>query len=97
MPRPIKDNKNFEISRSIVYNGKDNNFHMASMSACTDHFEIGFLISGSHHVYSTDGEWDVLKGYVGTIHIGLSKASHDFSVCYNPHIALIERSYLWLK
>ena len=56
MPRPIKDNKNFEISRSIVYNGKDNNFHMASMSACIDHFEIGFLISGSHHVYSTDGE-----------------------------------------
>ena len=31
MPRPIKDNKNFEISRSIVYNGKDNNFNMASM------------------------------------------------------------------
>lgn len=71
MPRPIKDNKNFEISRSIVYNGKDNNFHMASMSACTDHFEIGFLISGSHHVYSTDGEWDILRGYVGTMPLGL--------------------------
>ena len=71
MPRPIKDNKNFEISRSIVYNGKDNNFHMASMSACRDHYEIGFLISGSHHVYSTNGEWDVLKGYVGTTPIGL--------------------------
>ena len=37
MPRPIKDNKNFEINRSVVYNGKDNNYHMASMSACTDH------------------------------------------------------------
>lgn len=71
MPRPIKENKNFEIRRSIVYNGKDNNFHMASMSACTDHFEIGFLISGSHHVYSTDGEWNVLKGYVGTTPLGL--------------------------
>lgn len=44
---------------------------MASMSACIDHFEIGFLISGSHHVYSTNGEWDVLKGYVGTTPIGL--------------------------
>ena len=55
----------------IVYFVKDYNFHIASLSSCTDHFEIGFLISGSHHVYSTDGEWDVLKGYVGTIHIGL--------------------------
>lgn len=42
MPRPIKDNKNFEISRSIVYNGKDNNFHMASMSACTDLLRLVF-------------------------------------------------------
>ena len=42
MPRPIKDNKNFEISRSIIYNGKDNNFHMASMNACTEHYEIFF-------------------------------------------------------
>ena len=71
MPRPIKEGKNFEISRSIVYNGKDNNYHMAAMSACTEHYEIGFLISGSHHTYSTDGEWDILMGYVGTIPLGL--------------------------
>lgn len=56
MPRPIKDGNNFEINRSIVYNGKDINFHMPSMSACIKHYEIGFQISGSHHVYSTDGE-----------------------------------------
>ena len=51
MPRPIKDCNNFEINRSIVYNGKDINFHMPSMSACIKHYEIGFQISGSHHVY----------------------------------------------
>lgn len=67
MPRPIKDGNNFEINRSIVYNGKDINFHMPSMSACIKHYEIGFQISGSHHVYSTDGEWDILRGYVGTM------------------------------
>ena len=42
MPRPIKDCNNFEINRSIVYNGKDINFHMPSMSACIKHYEIGF-------------------------------------------------------
>ena len=63
MPRPIKDGNNFEINRSIVYNGKDINFHMPSMSACIKHYEIGFQISGSHHVYSTDGERDILRGY----------------------------------
>ena len=68
---PIKDGNNFEINRSIVYNGKDINFHMPSMSACIKHYEIGFQISGSHHVYSTDGEWDILRGYVGTIPLGL--------------------------
>ena len=41
MPIPIKDGNNFEINRSIVYNGKDINFHMPSMSACIKHFEIG--------------------------------------------------------
>ncbi|MFR2925738.1 MAG: hypothetical protein ACLTKH_06315 [Eubacterium sp.] len=61
MPIPIKDGNNFEINRSIVYNGKDINFHMPSMSACIKHYEIGFQISGSHHVYSTDGEWDILR------------------------------------
>lgn len=71
MPRPIKDGNNFEINRSIVYNGKDINFHMPSMSACIKHYEIGFQISGSHHVYSTDGEWDILRGYVGTMPLGL--------------------------
>ena len=40
MPRPIKDGNNFEINRSIVYNGKDINFHMPSMSACIKHYEI---------------------------------------------------------
>ena len=49
----------------------DINFHMPSMSACIKHYEIGFQISGSHHVYSTDGEWDILRGYVGTIPLGL--------------------------
>lgn len=44
---------------------------MPSMSACIKHYEIGFQISGSHHVYSTDGEWDILRGYVGTIPLGL--------------------------
>ena len=71
MPIPIKDGNNFEINRSIVYNGKDINFHMPSMSACIKHYEIGFQISGSHHVYSTDGEWDILRGYVGTMPLGL--------------------------
>ena len=60
MPRPIKDGNNFEINRSNDYNGKDINFHMPSMSACIKHYEIGFQISDSHHVYSTDREWDIL-------------------------------------
>ena len=42
MPRPIKDGNNFEINRSIVYNGKDINFHMPSMSACIKHMRLVF-------------------------------------------------------
>lgn len=38
-----------------------------------------------------------IKCCIHVLHGRLSKASHDFSVCYNPYIALIERSYLWLK
>lgn len=71
MPRPIKQGKNIEVSKTIVENGKDKNFHMASMSACTDHYEIGFQISGDSHTYSTESEWDILSGYVGTIPLGL--------------------------
>ena len=33
MPRPIKDCNNFEINRSIVFNGKDFYFLMKSKSA----------------------------------------------------------------
>ena len=87
MPRPIKEGKNFEVSRSIVYNGKDNNYHMASMSACTNHYEIGFLISGSHHTYSTDGEWDMLRGYVGTIPLGLQHQT--FYNSNEPHNSML--------
>ncbi len=79
MPRPIKDGKNFEITRSIILNGKDINYHMASMSACTGHYEIGFQVSGSHHTYSTDGEWDILSGYVGTIPLGLQHQTFSTS------------------
>lgn len=71
MPRPIKNGKNFEVSQSIVINGKENNYHMAAMCACTDHYEMGFLLSGDHHTYSTNGEWDMHSGYVGTIPLGL--------------------------
>ena len=84
MPRPIKDGNNFEINRSIVYNGKDINFHMPSMSACIKHYEIGFQISGSHHVYSTDGEWDILRGYVGTMPLGL----HHQTFCTRVVVAV---------
>ena len=68
-----KIGNNFEISRSIVYNGKDINFHMASMSARIDHFETGLLISGTSLMQTlTDGEWDVLRGNnVGTTPLGL--------------------------
>ncbi len=79
MPRPIKAGKNFEISRAIITNGKDINFHMASMCACTEHYEIAFQISGDSHVYSTDGEWDILRGYVGTIPLGLQHQTFSTS------------------
>lgn len=79
MPRPIKNKSNFEVTKSITYNGKSSNAHMAALSAVTDHFEIGLTISGDRHVYSTDGEWDMHSGYVGTSPLNLLHQSYSTS------------------
>ncbi|MCM1254234.1 MAG: helix-turn-helix domain-containing protein [Clostridium sp.] len=79
MPRPIKNKSNFEVTKSITYNGKSTNAHMAALSAVTDHFEIGLTISGDRHVYSTDGEWDMHSGYVGTSPLNLPHQSYSVS------------------
>lgn len=31
MPRPIKQGKNIEVSKAIVENGKDKNFHLSPL------------------------------------------------------------------
>ncbi len=79
MPRPIKSRSNFEVTKTITYNGKSSNAHMAAMAAVTDHFEIGLTISGDRHVYSTDGEWDMHSGYVGTSPLNLLHQSYSIS------------------
>lgn len=49
------------------------------MAAVTDHYEIGFTISGDRHIFSTDGEWDMHSGYVGTSPLNLPHQSFSTS------------------
>ena len=79
MPRPIKSKSNFEVTKTFTYNGRSSNAHMAAMAAVTDHFEIGMTITGDRHVYSTDGEWDMHSGYVGTSPLNLPHQSYSIS------------------
>ena len=95
MPRPIKDGNNFEINRSIVYNGKDINFHMPSMSACIKHYEIGFEISGSHHVYSTDGEWDICKYCLSGYYICIWNYNERFTITTHNYISASYLRYVF--
>lgn len=79
MPRPIKNNANFEVSRSITYKGKANNEHMPSMEAVTDHYEMGLTVSGDRRVFSPEGEWEMHSGYVGTAPLNLPHQSFSIS------------------
>lgn len=87
MPRPIKCGSNFEAKRYTIYNGKRNNEHMAVMQAVTGHYEIGFTISGDRRIFSTDGEWEMHSGYVGTSPLNL--AHQSFSISDLPYDGIL--------